>query len=43
MMSIEQLNELAVNIRSYIISVVSQNGGHLSSNLGVVERTIALH
>ena len=27
-MSIEQLNELAVNIRSYIISVVSQNGGH---------------
>ena len=42
-MSIEQLNELAVNIRSYIISVVSQNGGHLSSNLGVVELTIALH
>ena len=38
-MSIEQLNELAVNIRSYIISVVSQNGGHLSSNLGVVERS----
>ena len=42
-MSIEQLNELASNIRSYIISVVSQNGGHLSSNLGVVELTIALH
>ena len=41
-MSIEQLNELAVNIRSYIISVVSQNGGHLSSNLGVVELTICL-
>ena len=35
-MSIEQLNELASNIRSYIISVVSQNGGHLSSNLGAV-------
>lgn len=42
-MDIDQLNELAANIRSYIVSVVSQNGGHLSSNLGVVELTIALH
>lgn len=42
-MNIDQLNELAASIRSYIVSVVSQNGGHLSSNLGVVELTIALH
>lgn len=39
----EQLNELASEIRSYMVSVVSKNGGHLASNLGVVEITIALH
>ena len=39
----EDKKELAEEIRSYIIDVVSKNGGHLASNLGVVERTIALH
>jgi 1-deoxy-D-xylulose-5-phosphate synthase len=37
------LARLAGEIRERIISVVSQNGGHLASNLGVVELTIALH
>ena len=36
-------NELAKEIRKYILEVVSENGGHLASNLGVVELTIALH
>ena len=35
--------ELAEEIRKYIIEVVSKNGGHLASNLGVVELTIAIH
>ncbi|MCX5799342.1 MAG: 1-deoxy-D-xylulose-5-phosphate synthase [Proteobacteria bacterium] len=38
-----ELARLAVEIRPYIIKVVSRTGGHLSSNLGVVELTIALH
>lgn len=42
-MSIEQLEMLASQIREKIIDTVSQNGGHLASNLGVVELTIALH
>lgn len=42
-MSYEQLNELALLVRNRIIETVSQNGGHLASNLGVVELTIALH
>jgi 1-deoxy-D-xylulose-5-phosphate synthase len=37
------LKRLAAEIRELIISTVSQNGGHLASNLGVVELTIALH
>ena len=37
------LAELAAEIRDYIIKTVSRNGGHLASNLGVVERTLALH
>lgn len=36
-------NKLAEEIREYILEVVSKNGGHLASNLGVVEFTIALH
>jgi 1-deoxy-D-xylulose-5-phosphate synthase len=40
---IENLPELATEIRDYIISVVSRNGGHLASNLGVVELTLAIH
>ncbi len=38
-----ELERLASEIRERIISVVSANGGHLASNLGVVELTIALH
>lgn len=38
-----QLEVLASEVRDELISTVSQNGGHLSSNLGVVELTIALH
>jgi 1-deoxy-D-xylulose-5-phosphate synthase len=39
----EQLEELAAEIRQFIVRSVSANGGHLGSNLGVVELTIALH
>jgi 1-deoxy-D-xylulose-5-phosphate synthase len=42
-LSWDELDELAEEIRSRIIEVLSVNGGHLSSNLGVVELTIALH
>ncbi|MDR1904159.1 MAG: 1-deoxy-D-xylulose-5-phosphate synthase [Treponema sp.] len=38
-----ELSRLADEIRETIISTVSKNGGHLASNLGVVELTIALH
>ena len=41
-MSFEQLNDLADYCREEIINVTSQNGGHLSSNLGSVELSIAL-
>jgi 1-deoxy-D-xylulose-5-phosphate synthase len=39
----EKLPALTDEIRSLIIDVVSKNGGHLASNLGVVEMTVALH
>ena len=39
----EQLDELAAEIRQFIVQSVSVTGGHLGSNLGVVELTIALH
>jgi len=39
----EELERLGEEIRKEIISTVSKNGGHLASNLGVVELTIALH
>ncbi|MCK4659553.1 MAG: 1-deoxy-D-xylulose-5-phosphate synthase [Phycisphaerae bacterium] len=42
-LSMDQLEELAEEIRRRIVEVVSRNGGHLSSNLGVTELTIALH
>jgi 1-deoxy-D-xylulose-5-phosphate synthase len=42
-LSVTQLKRLATEIRERIVSVVGQNGGHLASNLGVVELTIALH
>ena len=38
-----ELKELASEIRQKLVSVVLDNGGHLASNLGVVELTIALH
>ena len=38
-----ELPSLAKEIRDLIISTVSRNGGHMASNLGVVELTIALH
>jgi 1-deoxy-D-xylulose-5-phosphate synthase len=38
-----ELNRLAFELRDNIITTVSRNGGHLASNLGVVELTIALH
>lgn len=41
-MTIEQKKQLAVRLRNYIIKYTAKNGGHLSSNLGVVELTIAL-
>ena len=39
----DEKKELAEEIRKYILEIVSENGGHLASNLGVVELTIALH
>jgi len=42
-LSLTQLEQLAGEIRARIIEVVSHNGGHLASNLGVVELTLALH
>ena len=42
-LTIEELNQLAGEIRHTIVQAVSANGGHLASNLGVVELTLALH
>lgn len=42
-LKIDELNNLAEEIRSFLIDSVSKTGGHLSSNLGIVELTIALH
>ncbi|PKM95870.1 MAG: 1-deoxy-D-xylulose-5-phosphate synthase [Firmicutes bacterium HGW-Firmicutes-1] len=42
-LQVEQLGNLSREIRKYLVEVVSEGGGHLSSNLGVVELTIALH
>lgn len=39
----EKLSELASEIRAKIIETMSRNGGHLASNLGIVELSIALH
>ncbi len=41
--SLAELRQIAEEIRQRVIEVVSRNGGHLSSNLGVVELTLALH
>ena len=42
-LSMTELSELAQEMRDVIFEAVSRNGGHLASNLGVVELTIALH
>ncbi len=42
-MSDAELDKLSEEIREVIVDVVSENGGHLASNLGVVELTVALH
>ncbi|GAA2445355.1 MULTISPECIES: 1-deoxy-D-xylulose-5-phosphate synthase [Streptomyces] len=42
-LSPEQLDQLAAEIRSFLVDAVSKTGGHLGPNLGVVELTIALH
>ena len=42
-LKIEEKEQLATEIREYIIETISKTGGHLASNLGVVELTIALH
>jgi 1-deoxy-D-xylulose-5-phosphate synthase len=39
----KQLHQLADELRAYVLDSVSKTGGHLSSNLGTVELTIALH
>lgn len=42
-LSIKELNELSQSIRTFLIESIAKTGGHLSSNLGVIELTIALH
>jgi 1-deoxy-D-xylulose-5-phosphate synthase len=42
-LSYDELNELSGEIRDFIIQTVTTTGGHLGSNLGVVELTLALH
>ena len=42
-LNLEEKQKLAEEIRKYILEVVSKNGGHLASNLGVTELTIAMH
>ncbi len=42
-LNINDLNILSTEIRECLIKTVSENGGHLSSNLGVVELSVALH
>ena len=42
-MSISELEGLSEDIRKFLIEELSQTGGHIAPNLGVVELTIALH
>ncbi len=42
-LSVDELHQLADEIRELVIDVVSRNPGHLASNLGIAELTIALH
>lgn len=41
--SVDELNELSSEIRSFLIEKVSKTGGHLGPNLGIVELTVAIH
>jgi 1-deoxy-D-xylulose-5-phosphate synthase len=42
-LSLDELERLAQECRELMFDAVSKNGGHLASNLGVVELTLALH
>ena len=42
-MTYKELDQLAGEIRNSLVATVSKNGGHLASNLGIVELTLALH
>ena len=42
-LTLAEKEKLAEEIRIFILEIVSKNGGHLASNLGVVELTIAIH
>ncbi len=42
-LQVNQLPQVAQELRDFIIDIVSQKGGHLGASLGVVELTIALH
>ena len=42
-LTIEQLEQLCEEVRAFLIKSVSVTGGHLASNLGTVELTVALH
>ena len=38
-----ELNQVAVELRDFLIQTLSRTGGHLAAGLGVVELTVALH
>lgn len=42
-LSLKQLRMLVIEIREFLLQTVADTGGHLASNLGVVELTVALH
>ncbi len=42
-LTIDELTQLCSDIRALLIDSISKTGGHLSSNLGIVEVTVAIH
>jgi 1-deoxy-D-xylulose-5-phosphate synthase len=42
-LSVKEMEDLSAEIRTFLIQSISKTGGHLASNLGVVELTVALH
>ena len=42
-MSLREMDLLSIQIREFLVDSISKTGGHLASNLGVVELTVALH